>query len=543
MNKDVIYIDVDDDITAIISKINDSKEDIVALVPPKRIGVLQSAVNLRLMNRAAKATKKKLVLVTNNQALVGLAAAARIPIAKNLQSKPELASMPTSVSKDQEDIIDGEQLSVGEHDSQGKKPSESDARDAVATSLVAAEKAGPGAMSKKPRAKVPDFNNFRKRLVLIGGGVVVLLVLLIWAIFFAAHATVVIAAKTTGTSINQLVTVSTKTPTDFNKQTIQATVEQDQNNQSVDFTATGTKDVGKQATGTVNFSNNTLSSTTINAGTPLTSSSGLQFTLDTTVTVPAGSVSCVSIMSCSGTPGVASGSVTAAANGDKYNGATGNLSGTPGGITASFASPTSGGVSKNVPVVTDADVQKAKDQIASSVSSNEKSQLKAKFAKSDIVLSDSFDVSYSNVAVSPDVGQEDDGGKATLKTTVTYSLYGVSHSELNKYLNAYMKSQLSGTNNQRVYKNGSDGANFQQVTKAADGAKAALVATAQVGPAINDDQVKKEAAGKKLGDVQQQLLTIQGVQNVDVKFFPFWVTTVPNNVHQISIQFKVNESH
>jgi len=49
MNKDVIYIDVEDDITAIIGKIKASSEKIVALVPPKRVGVLQSAVNLRLL--------------------------------------------------------------------------------------------------------------------------------------------------------------------------------------------------------------------------------------------------------------------------------------------------------------------------------------------------------------------------------------------------------------------------------------------------------------------------------------------------------------
>ena len=49
--KDIIYIDVEDDITAIIGKIKESKEKIIALVPPKRIGVLQSAVNLRLLAR------------------------------------------------------------------------------------------------------------------------------------------------------------------------------------------------------------------------------------------------------------------------------------------------------------------------------------------------------------------------------------------------------------------------------------------------------------------------------------------------------------
>ena len=42
----LIYIDTDDDVTSIVGKIKAAKETVVALVPPKRIGVLQSAVNL-----------------------------------------------------------------------------------------------------------------------------------------------------------------------------------------------------------------------------------------------------------------------------------------------------------------------------------------------------------------------------------------------------------------------------------------------------------------------------------------------------------------
>ena len=38
MNKDVIYIEPEDDITDIILKIENSKEKIVALVPPKKAG-------------------------------------------------------------------------------------------------------------------------------------------------------------------------------------------------------------------------------------------------------------------------------------------------------------------------------------------------------------------------------------------------------------------------------------------------------------------------------------------------------------------------
>src|ERR1044072_9196542 len=114
MNKDVIYIDVEDDITAIIGKVKDAKEKIVALVPPKRIGVLQSAVNLRLLTRAAEQNSKRLVLITSNSALVALAAAARVPVAKTLQSKPELAEISALDVDDGEDVIDGSQLPVGD---------------------------------------------------------------------------------------------------------------------------------------------------------------------------------------------------------------------------------------------------------------------------------------------------------------------------------------------------------------------------------------------------------------------------------------------
>src|ERR1700758_1329961 len=89
--KDVIYIDVEDDITAIIGKVKATKEKIVALVPPKRTGVLQSAVNLKLLARTADQSKKRLVIITHNAALSSLAASADIPVAKTLQSRPEIA--------------------------------------------------------------------------------------------------------------------------------------------------------------------------------------------------------------------------------------------------------------------------------------------------------------------------------------------------------------------------------------------------------------------------------------------------------------------
>ena len=61
MQKDIIYIDAEDDITTIIGKIKKSKGTLIALVPPKRVGPIHGAVNLRLIARAASQSKKRVV--------------------------------------------------------------------------------------------------------------------------------------------------------------------------------------------------------------------------------------------------------------------------------------------------------------------------------------------------------------------------------------------------------------------------------------------------------------------------------------------------
>ena len=171
MQKDVIYIDVDDDITAIIGKVKDSQEKIVALVPPKRIGAIQSAVNLKLVHRAAEQVDKRLVIISNNAALMALAGSAGIPVAKNLQSKPEMAEIPALEVDDGEDIIDGSSLSntpdssVGVSDDTSSNIVSSEKIKASKKPAVGAAGAlGAVAVAAKDKVKIPDFDSFRKKL-------------------------------------------------------------------------------------------------------------------------------------------------------------------------------------------------------------------------------------------------------------------------------------------------------------------------------------------------------------------------------------------
>lgn len=555
MNKDIIYIDVEDDITAIIGKVKQSREKIVALVPPKRVGVLQSAVNLRLLNRMAAQNHKHLVLISSNAALTALAAAAKIPVAKNLQSKPEVGAAPAEVADTDEDIIDGTQLPIGElartADRGAAFSSVSPAVD-EAVRENAAEEAAVGAVAMRPRpvrartssAKVPNFDRFRKKLVLISAGGALLVGLLVWAIVFAPRATVVIAARTTGTPVNARVTLDPAATTSLSEGILKSLTKQTKKDQTIEFTATGKKDVGERATGTMTVQNcDSNTSFTIPAGTAFTDSTGHQFTNAAAATVPGFSGSASVCRSTRVGAGKVSFPVTAAAIGGEYNlSARGyKIAGISGDIYAN-GTDMAGGSSKTITVVSSEDVQKATEQLAEQKTDDIKKSLTKQFDKTFIVVDQSFKIDQANPVAAPAVDQEATDGKAKLTSSVTYSLSAVARSEVKQYLDDYFKVQLKDKDDQRVYDNGSGDAKLSNVTPADDGKFAVnLVTNAKLGPKIEDEEVRKLAAGKRYGDIQASLEAIQGVQSVDVKYSPFWVTAAPNDTKRISVEFKLSD--
>lgn len=563
MQKDVIYIDVEDDITAIIGKLKASKSKIVALVPPKRIGAIQSAVNLKLVHRAAEQADKRLVIVSNNQALMALAGSAGIPVAKNLQSKPELAEVAALDIDDGEDIIDGSELAVDGPSARTKARDESSTleKDAavaaaglgaagVAAAADEEEKsaakpavtAGAGAAAAKPgkNVTVPNFNTMRKKLFAIGLGVLALLVFLVWAIFFAPTAKIIITAKTSDAALNSNVTFGPALTTDLKAGTIKAETKTVKKDASIAFTATGKKDVGEKATGTVKLSRQSLSSLTVPGGTQLTSSSGQIFVIDTAATIPASTVGgrCFPT-ACAGSTTVG---VTAAQPGASYNAASGNLSGAPDGVSATFTSPTGGGTDKTVTIVQQSDIDAVADQISKPDQDEAaKNELKAQFKDGYIMLDSTFKADKGAVSASPAVGQEAADGKGTLSGSVTYSLTAVPKSEASIYLDAYFKQQIDGKLNQKVYENGLKSVNFTNLNAVSNGFTANISTNGKIGPVIDDAKTKQFAKGKTFGEIQAEVQSIDGVQNADIKFSPFWVTRAPNDTNRISVEFKVNE--
>lgn len=549
MKKDIIYIDVEDDITAIIGKVKASKEKIVALVPPKRIGVLQSAVNLRLLQRTATQDDKHLVLITGNQALAGLAAAASIPVARNLQSKPEVAEIPALDIDDGEDIIDGSQLPIGDHAKQAAARDETDTKEADLIKGVDIENEAPVAAAPVARRaakkaslakRVPNFNTFRKKLIIAGIVGVLLIAGLVWAIVFAPAATVIITARTTAVPVNGVVTLGKETSAE--QGIIKVITESIEKSDTVDFEATGEKEVGDKASGSVVFSNcETYTSQVIKAGTFI-STGQYNYSVQDDVVVPGGSGS---FLGCT-TPGVSPAvKVVAQKIGDGYNAAAGTqfaVAGSSSQMKATTQDGISGGTSKTVPMVTAADVQAAKEKLVEQSTDAVKKELESKFTGDVKVIDASFDVKHEDATSKPAIGDEATDKKATLTSKATYQLSGIANGELTAYLEQTLKQQMQDQTAQRIYSSGADSVALNDYVKRDESASVRIATTGQIGPTIDETNIKEKVAGKRFGEIQSELTKIDGVSDVDVKFSFFWVRTVPNNLNKITIKFDVQNA-
>ena len=540
MKKDVIYIDVEDDITTIVGKIKASKEKIVAVVPPARYGVFQSAVNMRLLKRTADTAKKHLVIISNSSALAALAASANIPVAKNLQTKPEIAEIPV-LKVDDNDIIDGNDLPVGDIASATKSKSASDRAvdDVIATS---ANTSASSAATKKPArgkksdSKVPNFSTFRKRLFIFGGLGVLLVGFLVWAIWFAPKATVIITAKNTPVTVDSNVQLVVGGATDFKASTIKSIRQEQAADVSVEFSATGKKNVGEKAKGTVRIKTDAttilMTGLTVPAGTQIQSSGGSIYLTGADVVFPQGSPSALAGIVVA---------VTAANVGDEYNGATGSASTSANGVTSvAFVTSPSGGSSREVTVVSDDDLAKATAALGEKKVTDLKSKLESSFSESNVVIKETFQEKRGDPVPSVKVDEEATG-PVTLKSTVTASMMAVERSEIQKFLKTGIQSEIEGMKSQKIYSDGSSDVKFSQFVNDAEKPKIRLTANGKIGPVIKEDEVKEQSLGKNYGEIQLALEAIDGVEDVDIKFWPFWVRTVPNDVDRITVEFKIKD--
>ncbi|MEO7617235.1 MAG: hypothetical protein ABIS59_00160, partial [Candidatus Saccharibacteria bacterium] len=107
-----LYLEVDEDITSAIDKLRKAPGSSVQIVVPKRSGILQSIINLKLLKKAAETAGKELVLVTNDKVAGDLAGRIGIPVAASLGGRPVINEPAKPMPKnDVDEIIEADDTS------------------------------------------------------------------------------------------------------------------------------------------------------------------------------------------------------------------------------------------------------------------------------------------------------------------------------------------------------------------------------------------------------------------------------------------------
>ena len=531
VKKDVIYVDVEDDITDVVNKIKSSKERIIAIVPPKSLGIFRSAVNIRLLSRAAQKNDKKIVFITNNSALKTMSAAAKIPVSKTLQSKPEVPEIDI-LEVEGDDVIDGESLPISEFSGPTSDEKEAEILEGIdIDDNKNFNKINPELKKEKTNksrkgSKVPDFSKFRKKILIIGGVFSVFLVFMIWATFFAPFADITIAAKTSTTNLKGVASISNSA----SENSLLSKTETIEKNHEITFEATGTREEGEAASGTLNLSQSGDSDPVTVAQGSAFSAGQCNFITTSSVTIPGAKIKGGVISN-----GKASVKIKATTIGEQCNLPAQEYVSSIKGVSAS-GGQLSGGSKKTLKVVSQNDINAAKAKINTENVDSIKSSLKAKFSSDYTVLNDSFSVKEGEIS-SVAVNQEASNGKAILKATYLYSILAIENRSIERTISSLAKNKISDLNNQKIYDYGLKEVSFSKFS----GNSVEISSNVKIGPVIDIDNLKDKIKGKKSGEVRSLIEAKEGVKNVDVKFSFFWVNTVPNDDKKINIKFTVDK--
>ncbi len=578
MNKDVIYIEPEDDITDIITKIEKSKEKIVALVPPKKAGVFRSIVNIKLMAKAGITSDKKIVLVSVDPSIVKLAAATKLPVAKNLQSAPEIPEIETEAEPKEEQTIedmseenkdDGAEQSEsnaddgggdfdkshhksGKSDDDGEEDDEEDDDDEGEDGKDKKKKDKKGKKGKKGNKILNWIKTHKKTSIFLGIFALGLIGFLIWALVFAPAVDISVAIKTDSKNFSENVTF-TKTATEENAKEGKFYLQEKklEETQEVNFEATGQKNQGNKAAGDVvveaYFNLNVSGTVSINAGTVF-KTGGLSYTANNSATLTYdgnGTKSCANYSTNDNGDGNCSQcsqclistriGVTAADGGSNYNiGASSNWS-TAANVQVYSDKAMTGGSDDIKTVVQQSDIEKAKSELTTAKEEENKQKLYASIGDEYYIVENSFTQSTSAAEATPGADQEVGNSKPVLKATTTSTVYVIEKSKLEEFI----AEKASLEDGQKIYE--TKDTYIENFAEGKSNITGRLKTQYYIGPKITETEVVEKIKGKGLGDAQREIRDFYGVSNVTIDPSYPWVMTIPGDSNKVNIHFEVKD--
>ncbi|KKR11663.1 MAG: hypothetical protein UT39_C0004G0022 [Candidatus Woesebacteria bacterium GW2011_GWA1_39_21] len=271
---------------------------------------------------------------------------------------------------------------------------------------------------------------------------------------------------------------------------------------------TGTKVVGDKASGEVTIYRSG-SSLKLDKDTLIKGPGSLNFSLDEEINVASGSVL---------TRGVTKAKVTAKEIGAQYNLAAGSTftvaNYSNADMEATNESAFSGGTSREVNAVSEADQKKLFDDLQSEIQSNLKEKLSGKIPDSQVLIADSITYSLTNKEFDKKVG--DEGTTLSLSLELKADGVTVNKNDIEKlglkYLSQRVPTGYSLKNNQIE-------SDFTYQTKEDSVYNLKLIVSANLLPQVDIDKIRKNITGKFPNTAEEYLKNnVPGYERVVIKF-------------------------
>lgn len=71
---------------------------------------------------------------------------------------------------------------------------------------------------------------------------------------------------------------------------------------------------------------------------------------------------------------------------------------------------------------------------------------------------------------------------------------------------------------------------------------ARLKTVVKTGPTVTEETIMEKSKGRKIGEVQSLLRSINGVSSVEITPSYFWVNSVPNDPNKVTIELTVEDN-
>ncbi|MCL2038304.1 hypothetical protein FWG86_00100 [Candidatus Saccharibacteria bacterium] len=592
MGKEVIHVEVDEDIAGVIGRVKRADEKVVAVVAPKNLGALRSAMNLKLLRKAAKSADKVIAVISDNPAMVNLAGVAGVALAPNLETKPEVPEVGQMEEGHlvAEELMAGEPLTInGELEtgsslgvlSPGSSPSPSFSDEKPGGGVptghypsldgdAVSEEPGKGEPMNGPTEKKRKFTALTAKVdkvwqkaLIIGGIVVGAVAIGVLVLFLAIKPVATVNIATHMDTIDVRREVRFKT----NDNNVEGGIFQLSEKslgveQTEEFEATGEKVEGDRATGEVVFKNCTGLTYRIEPSDTFTVD-GKRYSIPagTSVEIPGVSSPCGADLAGASERRF---TVVAMDIGEEFNLASGVVMAFRGDSvnTRAVSQGLTGGSRRTVRVVSEGDVQNALGRMDAASIEEGRSRLKASLDAGLYAFDLTFVAESGVVEVTPKVGEViGNGARATVKRTQNYRIMTAVKEDMERFARELAETQAAG---KKIYEIGSfDGGDLflerVEIVRQTGGTTcepeaagcvpsagtvqemtALLKTVARAGDDISEEAISEAVAGERVNDANRLVMEFSGVQRVDIKLGPFWANRIPNDLSRIKINIQAD---